>query len=143
MAAGPTRRLALLSVHPEYAAALVEGSKTVEFRKRRLAPDITHVAIYATHPVSKVVGIFIVREQVTDTPLQLWRRFRPVAGISKSRFLHYFQGHSQGVGIRLDATIRLGQGVTLEEAFGIARPPQSFQYFTIEQSTPGFAGVFD
>lgn len=127
-------RLALLSVHPEYAAALLEGTKTVEFRKRPLAADVSHVAIYATYPISRVVGIFAVHDQVTDTPQKLWQRFRKVAGISESSFRAYFEGRSEGVGIRLRERVILGRGVTLEEAFGIARPPQSFQYFTFNQA---------
>ena len=38
-------RLALLSVHPEFADALVRGEKLVEFRKRALAADVTHVVV--------------------------------------------------------------------------------------------------
>jgi predicted transcriptional regulator len=122
-------RLALLSVHPEFADALVRGEKLVEFRKRALAADVTHVAIYATKPVGRIVGVFRIRDQVTDTPHGLWAKFKRVAGISQDRFLAYYEGHESGVGIRVEAMIALDESVTLEDAFGISRPPQSVQYF--------------
>lgn len=122
-------RLALLSVHPEYAEALLEGKKQVEFRKRALAADVTHVAIYATMPVGRIVGVFSVREQVTDSPPALWKRFRRVAGISQDRFLAYYDGYQHGVGIRVRDMMALDEFLTLEDAFGISRPPQSVQYF--------------
>lgn len=129
MAERDSVRLALLSVHPEYAEALVAGTKRVEFRKRALAPDVTHVAIYATMPVGRIIGVFSVREQVTDTPFGLWKRFKRVAGIDQDRFLAYYDGHQSGVGIRVRKVIPLDEHLTLEDAFGISRPPQSVQYF--------------
>lgn len=129
MAEVPVSRIALLSVHPEYAAALIGGTKMVEFRKRRLAPDVTHVAIYATQPIGRVVAIFSIDEQVSDTPRRLWQRFRHVAGISRAKFLEYFAGYSSGVGIQVGRLAGIDH-VTLEDAFGISRPPQGVQYFS-------------
>lgn len=138
----PPRRLALLSVHPEYAEALVNGDKTVEFRKRALATDVTHVAIYATMPVGRIVGIFSVKEQVIDTPHGLWSKFRAVAGISQDKFVAYYNGHATGVGIRVDEMVRLKDWITLEEAFGISRAPQSIQYFKPEDAAPSLSATF-
>ena len=39
-----------MSIHPVYANAILTGDKKVEFRKRRLAADVTHVLVYATAP---------------------------------------------------------------------------------------------
>lgn len=131
MADRPAVRLALLSVHPEFASALLDGTKQVEFRKRALAPDVTHVAIYATRPVSRVVGVFSIDGQVTAPPSELWREFAEVAGISRPKFFDYFSGKPRGVGIRVKELLGLGDGMTLQEAFGISRPPQGTQYFSL------------
>ncbi|TCI98929.1 ASCH domain-containing protein [Aeromicrobium sp. IC_218] len=122
-------RLALLSVHPEYARAIVDGTKTVEFRKRPLAADVTHVAVYATRPVGRVIAVFSVEEQVLDAPSRLWEMFKPVGGISHDKFFEYYDGHQQGVGIKVADLVRLAEHESLEDAFGISRPPQSVQYF--------------
>ncbi|MGO9351300.1 MAG: hypothetical protein ACLP3C_10950 [Mycobacterium sp.] len=134
-------RIALLSVRPEYVDALLNGTKTVEFRKRPLASDVTHVAIYATHPVARVVAVFSVREQIIDSPRALWRKFGKVAGISKSGFLAYYEGYAQGVGIEVHELVRLDERVTLQEAFGIDRPPQSLRYFAPHQAAPELVDV--
>lgn len=135
MADDHARRVALLSVHPEYAQAILDGTKTVEFRKRPLAPDVTHVAIYATQPVGRVVAVFSIEEQVTDTPRRLWHKFQKVAGISKDKFLAYYDGHKEGVGIKVGDLVGLEERETLEDAFGITRPPQSFQYFEANKAS--------
>ena len=51
LASQPDRRIALMSIRPQFAAAILDGSKRVEFRKRPLAADIGTVVIYATKPV--------------------------------------------------------------------------------------------
>lgn len=38
MATGTNGRIALMSIHPQYARAILDGTKEVEFRKRPLAP---------------------------------------------------------------------------------------------------------
>ncbi|MEO6472874.1 MAG: ASCH domain-containing protein [Aeromicrobium sp.] len=141
MAEEPAYRVALLSVHPEFADALLAGTKTVEFRKRPLAADVTHVAIYATQPVGRVVGIFSIEEQVKGNPHQLWRRFKHVAGISRPKFFEYYEGHHEGVGIRVRELASFDEAFTLEDAFGISRPPQSFQYFSSGQTHVALSGA--
>ena len=43
-------RVALMAIQPGYAEAILAGVKTVEFRKRALAPDIETVLVYETSP---------------------------------------------------------------------------------------------
>ena len=47
-----------MSIHPQYADAIVAGRKRAEFRKRPLAADIDVVLIYATAPVRAIIGWF-------------------------------------------------------------------------------------
>jgi predicted transcriptional regulator len=79
-----------MSIHPEFAEAILNGEKTVEFRKRRIAEDVTHIAIYVTQPVSAIVGVFEVEGQLTTSPRRLWRAFHDAAGISRRHFFEYF-----------------------------------------------------
>lgn len=79
-------RVALMSIHPRYAWAILEGRKTVEFRKRRLADDVTHVVIYSTVPDRAVVGYFTVEGQETSTPASLWGQFHDRGVIDESDF---------------------------------------------------------
>lgn len=46
-------RIALISIHPQFAEAIVGGNKRVEFRKTALRSDVNHALIYSTsrsHP---------------------------------------------------------------------------------------------
>ncbi len=60
MASAAIGRVALFSIHPQYAEAILAGTKSVEFRRTPLADDVTHVVVYATAPTKMVVGIFEV-----------------------------------------------------------------------------------
>lgn len=127
-------RIALMSIHPRYANAIVNGTKRVEFRKRPLAQDVTHVVVYATVPVKAVIAAFEVRGQQISSPTDLWRQFRAVAGISKRDFFAYYADNALGVGIEVGQVFTPSEPLSLCEDFGIARPPQSYQY--IQDSVP-------
>ena len=75
MGAQPTGRIALLSIKPAYADAIFAGSKTIEFRRSRIAADIDIVLVYATRPVGQVVGWFEVAGVIESTPKKLWRDY--------------------------------------------------------------------
>lgn len=135
MAAGSAGRLVLMSVHPEFAEAILAGTKTVEFRKRPVAADVTHVVIYVTQPVSAVVGVFAVADQITASPNSLWTRFKQVAGISRRRFFEYYDGRTEGTGIQVEAVYPFAERLSLRDALGVHRPPQSYQYLRAHQAT--------
>ncbi|WP_280406358.1 ASCH domain-containing protein [Nocardia brasiliensis] len=127
-------RIALMSIHPQYAKAIVCGKKRVEFRKRPLARDVTHVIVYATAPVKAVVAAFEVKGQQVLPPSELWRRFRMVGGISKRDFFAYYADGVAGVGIEVGKVFTPPEPLSLCGDFGIARPPQSYQY--IQDTVP-------
>ncbi|SRR6266702_7622523 len=120
--------IALMSIHPQYANAIVEGTKRVEFRKRPLARNVTHVIVYATAPVKAVVAAFEVSGQYVSSPADLWRQFRAVAGIQKRDFFAYYADSSLGAGIEVGRVLTPSEPLSLSDDFGIARPPQSYQY---------------
>jgi len=121
-------RVALISIHPEYAEAILAGEKRVEFRKKPIAQDVTHVILYATKPIGAVIGAFSVDGQQTGSPDRLWERFSAVSGIDREKFESYFNSHSTGTGILIRDVYRSCKHLTLESAVGIKRAPQSFQY---------------
>jgi predicted transcriptional regulator len=130
-----------MSIHPQYADAIMAGTKQVEFRKRPLSDDVTHVLVYATAPVSTVVGAFTVTGQDTEPPKRLWRRFRKVAGISRDGFFAYFADRPHGVGIRVGDVLTPAVPLSLSEDLGVARPPQSFQYLPPHTANSALAAM--
>lgn len=128
MAAKSNGSTVLMSLHPEFAERILDGSKKAEFRRIRPADPISCVVIYATQPEQRVVGFFDVEDVVSDTPESLWARYGGVAGIDAIRFRAYFSSRSTGHAIGVAVAYRLIEPVPLSQLLPAGRPPQSFQY---------------
>ena len=126
-------RVAVMAIHPEYADAILRGTKQVEFRKRKLADDVETIVIYATAPVQKIVGEFRIRETVVDAPERIWARYGAVGVIDRHSFAEYYASTVNAVAFVVDKAIRYGQPRPLSE---LARSiPQSFYYVHRESPT--------
>lgn len=130
MASARVGRVALISIRPRYAHAILDGRKTVEFRKRRLAEDVTHVVIYSTRPDRAVIGFFRVGGQETLPPNALWDEFQDEGEITQDDFFDYYRGYSHGTVIKVERVTRLPQELSLSRDLGIKAPPQSFRYLS-------------
>jgi len=118
----------LLSIRPEYADRIFAGEKKYEFRRAIFKNHkVTHVVVYASSPVRKVIGEFEVLDIIHDDVRALWERTRPLAGISESKFFDYFSNRDKGYAIRIGETHKYQHSLSLEKEFGLA-PPQSFAY---------------
>lgn len=121
-------RHVVMSVHPRYAEAIMDGRKKVEFRKRPLAGDVVVVWVYATAPIQRIVGCFEVGATVIAAPTDLWRRFGNVGCIDRADFDRYYAGSSLGSGIRINRVARLAVPAAIGEILPSGVPPQSFAY---------------
>jgi predicted transcriptional regulator len=128
MGAGATGRVALMAIQPQYAQAILSGDKTVEFRKRGLAPDVDTVLMYETSPTQRVVGVFRVDATVRLAPSGLWRRFGSVGSISRQNFMSYYDAHRIAVGLVVGSVVRLAAPVPLSDLQPRPAVPQSFSY---------------
>jgi predicted transcriptional regulator len=65
----------LISIKPEYANKIFEGSKTVELRRvrPRLREDDI-VIVYASCPEKALVGWFEVEDIIEEHPNKLWNK---------------------------------------------------------------------
>jgi predicted transcriptional regulator len=127
-----TEQVALLSIHPRYANALLNGEKRIEFRRTRPRQDLSLVVIYATRPVGKVIGWFEVDDVIEAAPRTLWRRFGTCAGIDRASYFEYYKEASRAFGITVRRAVRLDEPRDLEELQSGLRPPQSYQYLRSE-----------
>lgn len=137
-------RVALRSIHPGYAEAILAGDKHVEFRRRRLAPDVDTVVVYATKPVGAVVGLFRLAGTDVDSPQGLWERHGHHGSIARADYDAYFHGRHTAVGLRVTAARRLPAPVPLAKV-GATSAPQSFSYLSQDvlsllQPTPDDSG---
>lgn len=128
MADTATGRVALFSIKPQYAAAILDGSKEVEFRRTSLASDVSHVVIYATSPVQKVIGTFEVAGVESAVPDELWDSYSAVGGIARDDYTKYFAGTDTGYAIKVRSPRLLNTPLRLNDLSPGLRPPQSYQY---------------
>lgn len=144
MDAPTASRLALMSIRPQFADAIFEGTKRIEFRKRRLAPDINLVVVYATMPVGMVVGIFALGGYDVDRPSLLWKRHRGHTGITRSDFDEYYRGTRLAVGLLVEQAQVFDEPISLAGVQDGLRPPQSFMYLDrtgpVHQCLAGYYG---
>lgn len=117
-----------MSIRPQFAEAILDGRKLVEFRKRRLAPDVTTVLIYTTMPTGMVTGMFEVSGYDVGSPTRIWELHKGHGGIARSGFRSYFHGSPTAVGIRVGRARRFAAPIRLHELSPGLRAPQSFIY---------------
>ena len=123
-----SRRIALMSIRPQYAESILLGEKTIEFRKTRLRENVDTVLIYSTKPVCLVVGSFTVGGVVVGPPRTLWNEHRHTAGIGWPALRDYYKDARLAVGILIERAARLCDPIRLNELSPSLRPPQSFCY---------------
>ena len=128
----------LLSMKPEYAEQIFNGSKTVELRKRRPTIDKEdRVFVYVTSPVQAIVGWFRSEKVLVSSPESLWPMVRGRCGLSAREYRCYFQGASCAVGIFVARTAKRDVPVTLSRirtTYAGFRPPQGFHYLKSSRS---------
>lgn len=120
--------VALMSIHPGFATALMDGTKRVEFRRVVPKLPISHVIVYATMPVGAIVGAVEVAELDSATPKELWSRYHRVGGIQRDAFFRYFKGRSLGTALVVKKVLRCAKPFALDGSLFPVRPPQSFMY---------------
>ena len=86
----------LLPIKPEYAYKILSGEKKFEYRKRVAALEVTRIVIYASSPVSKIIGEVSVRGYLKDSPEGLWNKTKEYSGITLEGFSKYFANKENG-----------------------------------------------
>lgn len=126
------RRVALISIHPVYAAMLLSGEKKLEFRRRWSARSVETLFIYATAPVQRIVGFAKVARVTQGTPTQLWRLTKEMkGGVTRRKLFTYLAGRKTGVAIEIKKVTLFPGGVDPRVCLGREfRPPQSFRYLS-------------
>jgi predicted transcriptional regulator len=119
----------LLSIKPQFAESILDGTKRYEFRRRIYQDErVESVVIYATLPVGKVIGEFSIKKIHEAKPTDLWKKTREFAGISKKFFNEYFSDREVGYAIEVDHAVRYNRPRELSTFLPSGIAPQSFAY---------------
>jgi predicted transcriptional regulator len=109
-------RIALLSVRPRFARALLNGSKTVEIRRRQAhIPDGAICLLYASSPVRALVGAVSVGAIDTDLPDVLWSRWGGCTGLQRDEYDDYLTNSVKACAIVVSGVVAFPRPVALSE----------------------------
>ena len=118
----------LLSIKPKYADLIFSGEKHYEFRRTIFKTrPVKRVVVYASSPVSKIIGEFEIAEILSLKLPELWDRTMEYAGIDKDFYDKYFSGKDSGYAIKIKKTNKYKKYKELKD-FNIKQAPQSFAY---------------
>lgn len=121
----------LLSIKPKYADMILDGNKTVEIRRTNIKwkPNET-VLMYATSPISRIVGRFTIQQIVFDNCESIWNTYSDKMGLSKAEFLQYASGKDNVCAILLCDQKPIRNGLSLNKLRSELRIniPQSYIY---------------
>ena len=118
----------LLSIKPEYAYKILDGSKRYEYRRVMFKNvDVTTALVYASKPVGGIIGEFEIGEILFDMTPALWAKTQQHAGITEKKFNDYFSNKEKGYAIKIVGAKAYNSPLALG-GFKISHPPQSFAY---------------
>ena len=119
----------VLSIKPEFAFKIFDGTKQFEFRKAIFKnPDVNKIIVYASSPVQQVIGEFEIDEILKFEKNKLWELTSEASGITEHFFFKYFEEKVDGYAIKIKNTKRYNIPKSLKRDFNLL-PPQSFAYF--------------
>ena len=120
----------VLSIKPEFAFKIFDGTKKFEFRKSIFKNEkIKTIIVYASSPVQQVIGEFEIEEVLNHDLSTLWDLTQEFSGISEKFYYEYFTNKEQGFAIKIKKTRKYRTPKCLRADFNLS-PPQSFAYWT-------------
>lgn len=114
---------AVLSIKPEYVREIIAGHKCYEYRTKVFSQSVEKVYIYASSPVSKVVGEFYPVNILIGRPADIWQMTKAYSGITEQLFEEYFEGRKVAYAISIQNLKIYDIPKTLP-----FRAPQSYRY---------------
>jgi predicted transcriptional regulator len=127
-------KVLLISVKPEFAEKIFNGTKQIELRK--CTPNVStgdKVIVYSTVPEKAVLGTCIVKAVIKESPAKLWRIHSSKLGIDRKRYFEYYKNQELAIGIVLTSIEKFAHKITLDlikKHYPKFSPPQTFKYFS-------------
>lgn len=118
----------LLSIKPEFAEKIFDGTKKFEFRKTIFKnKDINKVIVYASSPLQQVIGEFCIDYILNDEVDKIWQKTNYASGITEEFYRSYFTDKKSAYAIKVGKLKKYKKPKKLSD-FGISIAPQSFVY---------------
>jgi len=118
----------ILSIKPEFANKIFEGTKKYEFRRAIFKnPNVKKIMVYASSPVQKIIGEFEIDQIINLDLKSLWNKTHRYSGITEDFFFEYFVDKEKGYAIKIKNYKKYHKPLCIRDDFN-AFPPQSFLY---------------
>jgi len=118
----------LLSIKPEFAYKIFDGTKKYEFRKSIFKRnDVKTVVVYASSPIQQVIGEFEIEDILCKEVELLWKITQQFAGINKDFYDEYFVNKEMAFAIQVGKIHKFPNPKQLSD-YDIDYAPQSFAY---------------
>lgn len=107
---------------------ILNGSKTVEYRRRPPQQPVSIVILYSSSPVKRVVGIAEVIEVSCGRKDAIWASTSKQGGISRKEYDEYFSGRDMSCVLKLGRIMKLLTPLppsNIQKGFKV---PQSYTY---------------
>lgn len=119
----------VLSIKPEFAFKIFDGTKKFEFRKAIFKNNkIKTVIVYASSPVQRVIGEFEIERIINKDIDSLWQLTKEFSGITEKYFYDYFTNREAGFAIQIKNAKKYRDSRCLRTDYNLV-PPQSFAYY--------------
>lgn len=118
----------ILSIKPEFADKIFNGTKLFEYRRIVFKnPNVRTVLVYASSPVQKIIGEFEIEQILKQDLASLWSLTKDHSGISEEYFYQYFKDKEVGFAIEVKSAQIYSKPKCIKQDFNHS-PPQSFVY---------------
>lgn len=119
---------AILSIKPQFVNEIVAGRKRYEFRKRGFKKRVDKVYVYASSPVCRIIGEFLLGNVLEGAPDRIWSLTSAQAGISKEYFDEYYDKRPIAYALEIKSFVTYKNPINPYETIAEFTPPQSFCY---------------
>ncbi|HEY9214799.1 MAG TPA: hypothetical protein VIQ29_18365 [Ancylobacter sp.] len=120
---------------------IFDGTKLFEFRKSIFKDkSVKTVVVYATRPVSMIVGEFDIDDIICGTPTAVWARTSFYSGITKIFFDEYFMNRDVAYAISIGAVREYEQPLQPSAIFPDFVAPQSYLYINDQSPSEAWRG---
>lgn len=127
-------RIVFLSIKPEHAEAILDGSKRYEYRRQPPVADPPFtMLLYATDGVGDVVGAALVDDVIRDNAHAVAKATVDATPQTTDDVLEYFDGKREATALKIRHAVRVEppvEDVEIRKAWPDFTVPQNFRYVT-------------
>ena len=118
----------IIALKPQYADAILTGTKRCEFRKPSFPQNVSLAVIYASNGVRKIVGWFTVKRQILGSLNEIWQLHSSDGGITRDEYDIYFTGSDEAMCLEIAKVHRIEPPIDPFKHINGFVVPQSFRY---------------